>query len=81
MAWSGRIAGSIFRGAHRSMAVDLGGTPIHVEAPTIKAAAPGTEVTLTVEALGAWAIRPELDAWRWQPMRRSLLLPGSQRCA
>ena len=59
MAWSGRIASSIFRGPRQSMVVDTEGLRLNVEAPPLLGARIGDAVRLHVPPAGAWAIRPD----------------------
>ena len=57
-AWPGKVVDSIFRGARRSIAVKAAGRIFHVEAPSLRPAAPGTEVSLVAESDHSWAIHP-----------------------
>jgi iron(III) transport system ATP-binding protein len=59
MAWSGRIASSIFRGPRQSMVVDTAGLRLNVEAPALLGARVGDPVRVHVPPAGAWAIRPD----------------------
>jgi iron(III) transport system ATP-binding protein len=59
MAWSGRIASSIFRGPRQSIVVDTAGLRLNVEAPALLGARVGDAVRLHVPPAGAWAIRPD----------------------
>jgi iron(III) transport system ATP-binding protein len=56
-AWSGRVVDSIFRGPRRSMVIDCGGQHLNVEAPAMRTANVGDNVTVTVNAGSAWAMR------------------------
>ncbi|MEX0957029.1 MAG: ABC transporter ATP-binding protein [Rhizobiaceae bacterium] len=56
IAWSGRVTQSIYRGAQRSITVDVGGRNLRVEAPAMQRAAVGDNVSLTVVPGSAWAI-------------------------
>jgi len=58
ISWRGRIADSIFRGAQRSVRVDIGRQHLQVETRALQSAPPGQDVTITVEPGGAWALRP-----------------------
>jgi iron(III) transport system ATP-binding protein len=58
IAWSGRIAGAIFRGARSSLAVATPAQHFRVELPALQAAPVGSDVTLLCDSAGAWAIRP-----------------------
>ena len=56
LAWRGRIATSIFRGARCSITVDVAARAFNVEVPARQAAEIGSEVTLIAESAHAWAI-------------------------
>jgi iron(III) transport system ATP-binding protein len=61
MAWSGRIASSIFRGPRQSMVVEAGALRLNVEASALLGARVGDDVRLDVPIAGAWAIRSEVS--------------------
>jgi iron(III) transport system ATP-binding protein len=58
IVWPGRIANAIFRGARRSITVDVDGSSVHVEAPAVRPAPLGEEVSVVVDADQTWAVRP-----------------------
>ncbi len=58
IAWRGRVASAIFRGARSSITVESAAHIFHVEVAALKAAPVGSDVTLLCERDGAWAIRP-----------------------
>jgi iron(III) transport system ATP-binding protein len=58
IAWRGRITNAIFRGARRSITVDVAGSPLNVEASASRSAALGEDVTILVDAEQTWAVRP-----------------------
>jgi len=58
IVWTGQLENSIFRGARRSMEVNVDGQKINVEAPALTHAGVGDTVTLVARPEGAWALRP-----------------------
>ena len=62
ISWLGRVVDSIYRGARRSVVVDVAGKRFQVEAPALQHVTTGDDVTLLVEPGGAWAFRPDRPA-------------------
>jgi iron(III) transport system ATP-binding protein len=58
IAWSGRVAHSVFRGSRVSMVVEAGAQRLNVEAPALLGVRNGDALTISVAPEGAWAIRP-----------------------
>ncbi len=58
MSLRGRVVDCIFRGPRRTIHVRSGPLHLNVEAPSLRAAAIGDEVVLTVDADSAWALHP-----------------------
>ena len=57
IGWSGKVVQSVFRGAKRSLLVEVdGGARLGVETAALGAPAIGDTVTLAVAAGGAWAV-------------------------
>ncbi len=56
LRWSGRIKEMVFRGSHRSIAVETSSQVLRVEAPSQYRVSLGETVTLTAAATTAWAI-------------------------
>ncbi len=55
--WRGRVADSIFRGAHRSVVVDCAGQRMTVEAAGTCAISTGNEITMSADPSHIWALR------------------------
>jgi iron(III) transport system ATP-binding protein len=58
IVWPGKVATAIFRGARRSITVEVAGSPLHVETPATGSAGLGESVTVLVDSDRTWAIRP-----------------------
>jgi iron(III) transport system ATP-binding protein len=56
LRWSGRVKDMVFRGSHRSIAVETTAQVLRVEAPSQYPVTLGENVTLTAAATTAWAI-------------------------
>jgi len=56
--WRGEVVDSIFRGARRSVVVRVGALRLVADAPALRAAAVGEQVTLAATASDAWGLRP-----------------------
>jgi iron(III) transport system ATP-binding protein len=56
--WHGTVSDTIFRGPRRSIAIDVGGKPFHVESPSLLAVTRGQRVTMTAVDGQAWAFKP-----------------------
>jgi iron(III) transport system ATP-binding protein len=56
LRWSGRVKEMVFRGSHRSIAVETAAQVLRVEAPSQYPVTLGENVTLTAPATSAWAI-------------------------
>ena len=54
--WNGRVKEMVFRGSHRSIAVETAAQLLRVEAPSQYPVTLGENVTLTAPATTAWAI-------------------------
>jgi iron(III) transport system ATP-binding protein len=54
--WNGRVKDMVFRGSHRSIAVETAAQVLRVEAPSQYPVTLGENVTLTAPATTAWAI-------------------------
>jgi hypothetical protein len=48
---------TIFRGPRRSITIDVGGKPFHVESSSLQAVKRGQQVTMTAVDGQAWAFR------------------------
>ncbi|HMN82341.1 MAG TPA: ABC transporter ATP-binding protein [Burkholderiaceae bacterium] len=59
LVWRGRVADVIFRGARRSIRIDAAGLALNVDAPAMRAAGIGDEVTLHAAPASAWALPSE----------------------
>ena len=57
ISWSGIVRQRFFRGSRHVYTVAAGPLEFTVDAPPDQAVAPGTEVTLRVDAAHAWALR------------------------
>lgn len=57
--WHGTVVTSVFRGPRRSMVVESSGTRLNIDAPAMRTAVIGENVTLVAESLSSWAIRPQ----------------------
>ena len=57
IVWSGMIIQSIYRGAQRSVTVATGNSDIRMEAPAISSLDIGSNIEVSVDAVGAWAVR------------------------
>jgi hypothetical protein len=51
------VIDTIFRGARRSIVIDVGGKRLNVESPSLQAVSLGQEVTAVALAGQAWAFR------------------------
>lgn len=56
-AWRGTVVASIFRGARRSMVVECAGTRVNIDAPAMRTAEVGDNVTLVAESRSSWALK------------------------
>jgi iron(III) transport system ATP-binding protein len=56
LRWNGRVKEMVFRGSHRSIAVETSAQVLRVEAPSQYPVSLGENVTLTAPATTAWAI-------------------------
>jgi iron(III) transport system ATP-binding protein len=56
LAWSGRVASAIFRGATRSLVVESGEHRLTVEAPALMPIVVGESVTVAAPPEAAWAV-------------------------
>lgn len=54
--WNGRVKEMVFRGAHRSLAVETASQVLRVEAPSQLTVAVGDNVTLMASGSTVWAI-------------------------
>jgi iron(III) transport system ATP-binding protein len=55
--WHGSVMDTIFRGPRRSITIDVGGKPFHVESSSLQAVKRGQQVTMTAVDGQAWAFR------------------------
>jgi iron(III) transport system ATP-binding protein len=58
LTWTGRVVDGVFRGPRRTLTVDTAAKRFTVECPATRSAAVGDQVTLSVDAQNAWAIKP-----------------------
>ena len=57
-AWRGAVVSSVFRGPRRSMVVECAGARINIDAPAMRTAEIGENVTLAADSRSCWALRP-----------------------
>jgi iron(III) transport system ATP-binding protein len=57
-AWRGTVISSTFRGPRRSMVVECAGSRVNVDAPAMRTAEIGDNVTLVAESRSSWALMP-----------------------
>ena len=57
IAWTGVVRQRFFRGTRNLYTMDVGARTLTVEAPSDQAVAPGTTVSLSVDALHTWTVR------------------------
>jgi iron(III) transport system ATP-binding protein len=57
IAWPGIVRQRFFRGTRNFYAIEVGAHRLSVDAPPDQAIAPGTAVTLSVDATQTWAVR------------------------
>jgi len=57
IAWTGVVRQRFFRGTRNLYTMQVGARTLTVEAPSDQAAAPGTPVSLSVDAIHTWAVR------------------------
>jgi iron(III) transport system ATP-binding protein len=58
LSWSGTVVDGVFRGPRRTLTVECQSRRFTIDCPATRAARVGDQVTLSVDADNAWALRP-----------------------